>query len=162
MNNKIEKKGQEEMVGFAMIIVILAVIILVFVGISLNKPAQNELESYEVESFLQVLLQHTTDCGEYEPYSNVQNLITLCEEARQCYDGRASCNVLNQTLSKVLDSSWPVGKDRPIKGYTLNITREGNQIMFIQEGNETYNSKGSLQLFSDRGDQYILEFKAYY
>ena len=57
-----EKKGQEEMVGFALILILVAIIVLVFIGFSIRSPEKESVESYEVESFLQSMLQYTTEC----------------------------------------------------------------------------------------------------
>ena len=43
------KKAQEEIVGFSMIIVIVAVILLIFLSFSLKSPPKSEVESFEVE-----------------------------------------------------------------------------------------------------------------
>ena len=45
-----DKLGQEEMIGFVLIIILVAIIILVFLSFSLKKPVKDNVESYEVES----------------------------------------------------------------------------------------------------------------
>jgi len=59
---KYNKKAQEEMVGFALIIIVVAVILLVFLSIGLRKDGREDVESYEVASFIQSLLQYHTSC----------------------------------------------------------------------------------------------------
>ncbi|MBI2057207.1 hypothetical protein HYT91_03060 [Candidatus Pacearchaeota archaeon] len=66
MLNK-NKIGQEEMVGFALIIILVSVILLVFLAFSLNKPKTEATESYEVNSFLQSSLQYTSSCQTSNP-----------------------------------------------------------------------------------------------
>ncbi len=144
------KKAQSEMVGFALIIIIVAVLILIFLSISLNKSKEDFTESYEVEGFIQGFLQHTTTCAiNYEPnYQDLRKLIFKCSEDSMCLDGTTACETLNQTLSQLLNLSWHVGPEWPNKGYSLNITSNGEYLLGIFKGNTTQNSKGSIQPFS--------------
>ena len=93
---KIKKKGQEEMLGFALIIIIVAVILLVFLGFSLRGSQKQGVESYEADSFMQAFLQYTTDCAEnYETdYLDIQDLVFECDDGNTCLDGRDACEVL--------------------------------------------------------------------
>ena len=56
------KKAQEEMVGFSLIIIIVAIIILVLFSVSLRSKG-NIQESYETDNFMQAFLQYTTECS---------------------------------------------------------------------------------------------------
>ena len=60
------KKSQEEIVGFVVVIVLIAVIALVFLGLSLTKK-QEPIESRQVSNLLGAMLQYTTDCSVYKP-----------------------------------------------------------------------------------------------
>src|SRR4030042_5939088 len=93
---KIKKsaKAQDEMVGFALIIIIVAVIFIVFVSIYLNKPKEKTVD-YQANSFVQSMLQYTTIC-EDENLENltVQDLMAKCKEGNPCYyneELRAGC-----------------------------------------------------------------------
>jgi hypothetical protein len=158
------KKAQEEMVGFAMIIIIVAVILLVLLGISLSNKKTSGVESYEVESFIQAVLQHTSDCStDYGlSYDDIGNLIYECDFTQTCEDGRSACDALNSTLKNILDESWKTGQDRPIKGYVMNITYENHNLLSISKGNMTSNYEGSSQTLPKRGTIYNIDFKAYY
>lgn len=155
-----KKKAQEEMVGFALIMIVVAVILLMFVAFSLRNPQKETVESYEVESFIQAFLQYTTDCAEgYEPvYYPVRKLITACKNKDICSDGEDTCEVLNSTLREIIEESWQVGPETPIKGYELEIISDNNQMIVIKEGNQTSNSKGAVQYF--KGIDIL--FTAYY
>jgi len=137
------KKGQEEMVGFALIIVIVAVILLIFVGFSLTRKT-DRVESYEVESFIQAVMQHTSDCRDNLERLPVQNLILKCRSNEICIDNRNTCDVLKETLEEIMSESWKIG-DTPVAGYNLSITMENQQVMSVNAGNKTNNFKGSLQ-----------------
>ena len=156
-NNKL---GQEEMIGFALIMILVAVILLIFVGFSLKNPQKETIESYEVESFIQAFLSYTTNCVDgYEPrYYSVGKLITACKNGKRCLDEKDTCEVLDFTLNEIIEKSWQVGENLPVKGYELKILSDNNEIMFIQKGNSTGNSKGAVQYFKD----VEIFFTAYY
>lgn len=155
------RKGQEEMVGFALIIVLVAVILLVLLSLSLRKPQQEEVESYEVDSFIQAFLQYTSDCRDDFEYLDVQELIFDCNDGRMCVDGRDTCEVLNSTLRGIVEESWNVGADRPVVGYELKILSESTEILLLSEGNKTRSYKGSMQSLVKRGDKFDIFFTAY-
>lgn len=159
---KTNKKGQEEMIGFVLIIIIVAVILVVFLSFSLKKSGKEAVESYEVNSFIQSLLQYTTDCKNDLEFLSVQKLIFDCNDEGICLDERDSCDVLNSTLKDIMNKSWHVGTDRPIKGYEIVILTKGKELLAIREGNSTNNYEGSLQDFSRKGEDYEISLKTYY
>lgn len=153
------KKAQEEIVGFALIIIVVAVILLVFLGFSLGKSSQN-IQSYEIQSFVQSMIQSTTQCQDNFGYVSVENLIFMCTQGNNCIDGESSCSILNSTLQGMLDQAWPVGSG-PIRGYNLNITsNNGNPISMIK-GNLTGNSEGTNQNFPNGGNSIEIIFSVY-
>jgi len=160
MKNKQNKSGQEEMIGFALIMIVVVVILLIFVGFSLRNSQKETVKSYEVESFIQAFLQYTTNCVDgYEPrYYSIRKLITACKNKEVCLGGQNTCEVLNSTLSEIIEKSWQVGENLPVKGYELKILSNNKEILFIQEGNSTSNSKGAVQYFKDID----IFFTAYY
>lgn len=160
----INKKAQEEMLGFALIIILVAVIMLVFLGISVRSPQKEGVESYEVESFIQAVLQYHTDCAKtYETnFLEVQDLIFSCSNQEQCLDERQSCDVLNSTLRNIIDENWQAGPDRPVKGYEVNITRNEESLLSFTGGNLTQSYKGSSQDFVKSGSRFDIIFNAYY
>lgn len=143
--------AQEEMVGFALIIILVAVILLVFLAFSLSKPKTEATESYEVNSFLQSTLQYTTACqtsSGIKKFNTIQDLVFECDLKNKCSNEEDSCKILNETLTGLLKESWPTGENRPNKGYELIINSEEELILNIQEGNLTKNCRGSSQSFS--------------
>ena len=157
------KYGQEEMVGFALIMIIVAVILLIFLSFSLGKSEKETVESYEVESFIQSMLQYTTDCRDNLEYVSIQKLIIDCYKKDICIDDRNSCDVLNSTLKEIMKESWKVEGDRPVKGYELKIIVDKEEEMIVlEEGNITKNSKGSMVPFPSSGKDYEIFFNAYY
>jgi len=159
MKQKKTKKGQEEMVGFGLIIIIVAIILLVFLGFSLRKSQKEVVEDYEIDSFVQAFLQYTTDCQDNLEYLSIQKLIFDCNTGEECLDGRETCKVLNSALIGVVEESWKVGGDRPVKGYELKINVNEEEMLFLTEGNITNNYRGSAEYLPKEIDIY---FTVYY
>ena len=139
------KKAQEEIIGFALIIILVAVILLVFLGFSLRDQEKEAVESYEVESFIQSFLHYTSDCRDNLEFLSVQKLISGCSNNVMCLDGRLTCDVLEPILKGIAEESWSTGKERPVKGYELKINSFGEELLELKEGNITSNLKGSVQ-----------------
>ncbi|MEN7981900.1 MAG: hypothetical protein ABFQ65_00450 [Nanoarchaeota archaeon] len=158
------KKGQEEIVGFAMIIIIVSVVLLVFLSISLRNNEKETIKSYEIESFIQAFLQHTSECRRSDnlDYLSVQKLIFSCDNQDKCLDGQDTCEILEETLNKIFEEYWKVGEDRPLKGRKIKIFSGGKELLFIQEGNITSNSKGAVQEFFRSGSEISINFVVYY
>lgn len=141
------KKAQEEMVGFAVIIVIVSVILVVLLSLAIKKPQKEEIDSYEVEGFIQSFLQYTTDCRDSRTIGalSIKDLIKECDSRSKCLDGREACDVLEEDLGGILEGSWIVQEGSPIRGYTLNITTSGEVVFLAEKGEKTQNYKGSTQ-----------------
>ena len=151
------KKGQEEMVGFALIIIIVAVIILIFISLTLTKPKAEEIESYEVESFIQALLQYTTDCEYNYEYLSVEKLISRCKTSNKCLDERDTCSVLNEIIDNILNQAWKI-ENRPPEGYNFTIMSGEDAIISLSKGNQTGNYKGAVQFYKETD----IYFRVYY
>ncbi|MBA7653201.1 hypothetical protein ES703_61045 [subsurface metagenome] len=161
MLNK-KKKAQEEIVGFALIIIIVAVVLLFFLNFYIRSGEKESVESYEADSFIQAFLHYTTECEDYLEYLSVQKLIFECNNDASCLDDRKACEILNSTLKGIVDESWPIGEDRPVKGYELKITANQEEVVSFMEGNTTGNYKGAKQDFARSGDSIEILFRAYY
>lgn len=141
---KQNKKAQEEMVGFVLIVVIVVVIGLVFLLISARQETKLEAESKDISAFLRSASEYTSECAiNYEPnYAKLGELIKECRDEAPCISGKKACEVLNATLSDILDKSWNVKPGGAIKGYAFNstfssnVTQErGREILSIISGN---------------------------
>jgi len=139
------EKAQEEMVGFALIIILVSVVLLVFLGFTLRDQGKETVESYEVESFIQSFLYYTTNCRDNLEFLSIQKLISDCNNNRICLDQRQACDVLKPILKEIVEESWNIGTDTAIKGYELTINSAEKEILKLKEGNTTKNSKGSVQ-----------------
>ncbi|MEK6840945.1 MAG: hypothetical protein AABX79_03250 [Nanoarchaeota archaeon] len=154
------KRGQEEIVGFALIVIIVSIILVFFLVFSLSD--KTEADSYEAESFLQTGLHYTSTCSESGRYLQIQDLAFSCYTGKKCESEEDSCAALNNTLKDILRESWPVGYNLPAKGYRLEITAEESTILSIEEGNITSSYKGAQQLLSKGRAPIKVLFNLYY
>ncbi|HEA46720.1 MAG TPA: hypothetical protein ENH99_02970 [Candidatus Pacearchaeota archaeon] len=156
----LKRKGQEEMVGFAIIVIIVAVILLFFISFGL-RGEKEAVDSFEVASFIQSFLQYTTECMDNLDNFSIQQLIFECDRESSCFDGRDSCEVLETTLEQISSESWIVSPGSPVKGYELEILFDGEEMLVIKEGNSTNNLKGSVQNFARSSDLVDVIFRVY-
>ncbi len=168
---KLGKKAQEEMIGFALIVVLVSVILLIFIGFSLrDEKGKENVESYEVESFIQAMLQYTTDCKDNQGYVDVQKLIFMCNSGENCVNAadlkelsrENSCSVLNSTLEEILNESWKVGDEWPAKGYEFEIIAGDEELVKIVKGSVSSSFKGASQDFFKGGKTFEIAFNVYY
>lgn len=159
---KINKKAQEEIVGFVVIVVIVSVALLILLWFLLSKPSTATVESFEVQSFIQTTLQYTTDCESFTDSLSVQDLIIACNGEEKCLDERDSCIVLNDTLTNIIESSWNVSEQSAVKGYKLGISIDDQEKLLLQKGNQTTNYKGDFQDFAREGSDYKVSLNIYY
>jgi hypothetical protein len=158
----INKKAQEEIVGFVIIVVIVSVALLILLGFMLRGSDNEAVESYEIENFIQSSLQYTSDCADYTEFLSVQELIIACENNENCLNGEKSCKVLNETLTGLIEKGWNINKESAIKGYLFKIIIDEQEGLVLQEGNETKNYKGGFQPFASRGKDYEVSLNIYY
>lgn len=157
----INKKGQEEMVGFALIIILVAVILLFFLGFALTGKGETSVDSYEAESFVQSFLQYTTRCELDFSRLDVQDLIFSCINQETCNTGEKACSVLNSTLQGIVDSGWNVGNESFYKAYELRIESNERVLSSIEKGSKTRTYKRALQNFAQSGDSVNIIFGVY-
>lgn len=155
------KKGQEEIVGFVVIVVIVSVIILILLSFILTNSEGSAVESYEVESFIQSMLQYTTSCENQLEFLSFQKLIAYCENEGICLNGENSCEILNSTTKEIIETGWNVNEQSAIKGYEFKISTEEKELFLLQEGNKTTSYKGSFQDFARSGEEYGISLTIY-
>ena len=155
-----DKKGQEEIVGFVVILVIVAVILVILLGLMLSRKDSQVVQSYEVESFLGASLQYTTSCEDYTGFLSVQELIISCYTGENCINGN-SCQMLESTVKGMIESGWNVNEQSAVKGYEFSVLVDEEGKILIEEGNKTGNYKGNFADFSRRGTEYQVVLNVY-
>lgn len=138
----INRRGQEEMVGFVLVVVIVAILFLVLLGIFVRQgPESYEEESREIGQFLDSAMEFTTGCAlSYEPnYVNLGELIEVCHSGLQrCVSGSEACEVLEEDIGGMLEGSFNVVNGSVIKGYRFESAYQTNssfeQIVNVSKG----------------------------
>jgi len=157
------KSGQEEMVGFALIIILVAIIFLVFLSVYVKKPQSEDIDNPEANSFVQSFLQYTTTCEE-ENMNNlsVQRLISRCQEKKMCSYDKEPCKILNDTIKNIINESWKVGPTNYVKGYSLIINVGDKQFLNVTKGVVTNNYKtGQQDIPNPKEESTLVLFYAY-
>lgn len=163
-----KKRAQEEMVGFVLIVVIVAIISLVFLGIAFRQPSKvGGRESKDLSSFLGSTMQFTTDCSlNYAP-SSVSDLIRKCSENKEslCGSGASSenvCSAAKMVVEGILGASWKVGPESPYKGYKFEsfYNSTGKEVLIsISKGNCSSNFVTSEHIQSGYSGTIVSSFK---
>jgi len=152
---KRNKKGQEEIVGFVLIVLLVSVIAVVFLAINVRKPSE-KLPSAEIESFLQSSMKYSSEClVTAERRYTFKDLIVSCAETNErCLDGKSVCESMNYTANKLLSEGLRVCADCPNTAYRFKVYGEGNRTLLnMKEGNCTgtiTTSLLSLHTYSER------------
>ena len=110
------RKGQQETVGFVIIIMIVMILGVIFMGISLRNKGKGVVTiDAEISNLIIASSSYTTDCYK----DNEPNYRTLGDLSKDCYQrtfgqitcpgGRTSCDILNETYSGILKRFKPAG-----------------------------------------------------
>jgi hypothetical protein len=141
------KNGQQEMVGFVLIVVMVVIGLMVFLVISLRDSGEIP-ESIEVENLLDVLMRSTSGCAPvYEPnYASFEDLFKDCFEGRQCNNlEKPSCEYLNESLHGVLSDIFAT--EATVSYYSLDFLKRDDVgeegILRVFEGNCTGEVSGA-------------------
>lgn len=165
-------KGQEEIVGFVMVVVIVSVIAVILLGIFIRQGgSQSVSESQDVAAFLDSALQYTTNCTvrSDNSYASLGDLIGYCHDRRNCLSGEKACEVAESELGKMLNASWRVENGSVVKGYAFNATYirnstiiETEKVIFISSGECLGSIKGSEEISLAYPGRIISSFKICY
>ena len=145
MNNK---KAQQEIVGFVLIVVIVIIGLMVFLVMSVRTSEEIE-NSKQVDNILNSIMKHTTDCAiSYEPnYDTFGDLFKSCSEKKTCKNlNITACDYLNDTLTDVLESMMKSESSR-ISAYEFTLSlKEGAGLLLITQGNCTGTLSGAQRI----------------
>jgi hypothetical protein len=170
-----DKKAQEEMVGFVLIVVLVAVVAVVFLGITIRNSGSGAGDpSEKIGSLIGSLQQITTQCEIPETrLQDVGDLIRECVNGRicsncngeTCGETGSACEVLENTLENALESSYVVSRGSFVKYYNLSIYREEDSKSYIKPiisgdtekcpGSKLFN--GKVANYSEEGVMFSLE-----
>lgn len=126
------KKGQEEIAGFVLIIILVSIIALIFLGISIRKPAKLE-GGRELENFLHSSMLFSISCDNLKE-ANLKELVLSCYRNEKCNEEYA-CDVLNKTEVELIENSFKTGEEAKYKGYKFRIYQENETLIQILREN---------------------------
>ena len=140
------KRGQEEIVGFVLIVVLVVIVFVIFLGIRLRNPEPSQKQSEILYQFLESAMEQTTDCVLSENGRNIvlDDLIKECYSVdNRCDSGMTSCESVEKTMKNILNNTWRVGADYSYKGYEIKANyfdnsssqTQGEEVFLISEGN---------------------------
>ncbi|MBU0958006.1 MAG: hypothetical protein KKF56_04325 [Nanoarchaeota archaeon] len=156
-----KKRGQEEMVGFVLIIIIVAVIALVFLGISLRK-APEENESVKINDLVSSSLRVSSTCYSSNGVQNrLKDLVDLCNSNALCVGGNGTCQVLGDELKIIMDRSINPNAGGKYKGYKINVLTQNLTvpILTVENGNFTGKKDVGRAIVTDRQTYEIIIVK---
>jgi hypothetical protein len=141
-----KRKGQEEIVGFVLIVVIIVVAFVIFLGIKLRNPEPAQKQSEIIYQFLESAMEQTTECVLNQNGRNavMDDLVKECYSNNNvCNSGETSCNVVEKTMVNILNNTWKVGPEYPYKGYEIKANYFDNsssrepreEVFLISKGN---------------------------
>ncbi len=133
------KEGQQEIVGFVLIVVLVMVGLMVFLIISIQQPTV-EKNSVAVENLLNSIMMQTSGCApSFVPnYDDYENLFSSCYRGKMCSNlNEPSCDYLERTLIDLLETL--VKTEATVSAYQLDFVKKDDEgevgIMRILEGN---------------------------
>jgi hypothetical protein len=163
------RRGQEEIVGFVLIVVIIVIAAVIFLGIRLRNPEPTQKDSEILYQFIESSMEQTTDCVIRENGKNLKmnELLKECHSFDNiCLNGKKSCEVVEETMSNMMSSSFRIGEEYPYKGheveafYNLNSTNSQKEEIFkIIKGNCSNNYVGNSYFISQFPGSIVVEAK---
>lgn len=128
------RKGQQEIFGFAIIVMLILVIAVIFFGFALqraiNKPVYQQHQ--KVNNLLFVMMKYTTTCRNLE----LSRVIELCMRDETCSDDVEACDYLAELCGEILNTT--LGNEtqlvrRAVHGYWFRIA--DGAVLNISAGN---------------------------
>ena len=157
------KSGQQEIVGFVLIVVLVVIALMVFLVISVRK-APDEKQSVEVENMLEVILDYTTECAVvFEPeYDTIEDLIKSCYKNNMCTNlDEMACNYLNETLVDLMGDLMKT--ESVINAYQFDILHRDSgveeEVLKLEMGNCTGSVIGASAL--QNTDSFIVSLTSF-
>lgn len=158
-----KKRGQQEIVGFVLIVVIVMIAMMVFLIISVRDSGE-EVSSVGVSNMLDVLMRMTSDCAiVYEPdYDDFEDLFKSCYKGDSCINlDKSACDYLNESLRDIVSSV--VRSDASIEGWSIDFSEKDDEgirgIFRLEGGNCTNVASGAQRNVISGGDLLIVRMR---
>ena len=157
----IERKGQQEIVGFVLIVVLVMVALMVFLIISVRDSGDDVAGSVGVSNMLDVVMKATSDCAiVYEPdYDSFEDLFKSCFKEDSCNNlGVSACDYLNESFMDVVSSI--VRSDASVNGWSAQFSeRDGAGILMWSDGDCNRTASGAQRSIISGGTSLIVRLR---
>jgi len=143
------KKGQQEIVGFALIVVIVVIALMVFLVLSIGNDKSTNTESIIAKNMIYSILNYQTACAiRSEPnYDSVEDLIKSCYENDICSNlNKDACEVMVELLPDIMEKlilTESQYDNYDLKIYFIDDSENRENILNLQEGNLTGRTIGA-------------------
>ena len=157
---KMKNKGQQEIVGFVLIVVLVVVALMIFLIISVRDTGE-EVTSVRVSNMLDVVMRMTTECAVvYEPdYDTFEDLFKSCYKGSTCKNLQLdACEYLEEEFEDVFSSM--VLSDSSVNAWRVDFfVKDGQGLIQWGEGNCTGSSSGAQRNIISGGAGLIVKVK---
>jgi hypothetical protein len=158
------KRGQQEIVGFVLIVVLVIIGLMVFLIIS-SRSGGDDVKTVEVGNMLDALMKHTTDCAVvYEPdYDDFEDLFKSCHQGDQCSNlGMSACDYLNESLRAVLEGMFAT--EATIEAYQIDFSVKEEEestglLQIVHGGNCTGSVSAAQRSVVSHSDSLVIRMK---
>ena len=161
----ISKKAQEEMIGFVMIMVVVAVIFVIVLGLYIGQNnSRTSIDSEEISQFLSSAFELTTNCTLPATSRELQlnELIQKCYSNLNCESGENSCNLTRNLFKQAIESVWNFSPESLQKGYDFTVfDSDQNELIFIKEKQctQTRSIRSAVKSISAQNEALIVSLK---
>lgn len=160
IDDRYNKRGQQEIVGFVLIVVLVMVALMVFLIISVRDSGDEEI-SVGVSNMLDVLMRTTSDCAiVYEPdYDSFEDLFKSCFKRDSCNNlNKSACDYLNESFGDVVSSM--ALSDASVGAWQAEFyARDGEGILRWGEGNCTGVRSGAQRSIVSGGTSLVVRMR---
>ncbi|MCK4997022.1 hypothetical protein KAS08_01845 [Candidatus Pacearchaeota archaeon] len=158
------KKAQQEIVGFVLIVVVVMVGLMIYLTMSLRSSPENE-GSLEVANALDALMKQTTECA----VVYVPNYDTFEDLFKSAYKGE-SCTNLNKPAREYLEEASRevltdmMASESSVMAYELQFAEKNSEgaiqgLLMFTEGNCTGNVNSAMRTLSSGSERLLITLK---
>jgi hypothetical protein len=155
------KLGQQEIVGFVLIVVVVMIALMIFLIMSVRNSAESDGESLEISNMISAMMRGTTECAViYEPdYDSYEDLFKSCYKGSSCSNlERGACDYLNESFGEMLDELMRSEGD--VNGYRVDFyVKDGYGLMDWGGGNCSSFNEGALRTFISRSSSLVVRMR---
>ena len=125
----LNKRAQQEIVGFIVIVLMVVIAGVIFLSISLRPQKAIVKDDADISNFLISSARFTTECyvSTIPKYKTIEDLTKDCTNpVKKCDDGRGVCDVLNSSYAGLISKVWLASSVGAVKYYGLVAYKQSN------------------------------------